>query len=300
MMRLTMHAFNECYEAGMPYKDVYLFYLEIISDLLQSGIYIVFFVMLSTKYGLPIHLIREIYMTVRSAAKRIADLHNYRKNVVNWDKKFADATPQELTQAKQDQTNCVICRHSMETAKKLPCGHMYHAHCLRGWLEDRRVCPVCDAPVDKDAYKKHVAEKQKKDTTTTTEQQQNANAPADDNAQLLDQDVPLPAMSDEELLQYIQAVLQQQAPAQQQQVPPLDQTAPIDIQQLQPVQLVPNAFAPNDLITSLYLQHQMLANRTDPQLNAVMRDMYIKYLEAVQKLTTDAIAQLKQMDQQQQ
>lgn len=31
----------------------------------------------------------------------------------------------------------------MVTAKKLRCGHLFHVHCLRSWLERQQTCPIC-------------------------------------------------------------------------------------------------------------------------------------------------------------
>ena len=39
---------------------------------------------------------------------------------------------------------CAICRDSMTVAKVLPCGHLYHLRCIRGWLEENQnSCPMC-------------------------------------------------------------------------------------------------------------------------------------------------------------
>lgn len=35
----------------------------------------------------------------------------------------------------------------MTEAKKLPCGHLFHVHCLRSWLERQHTCPTCRAPL---------------------------------------------------------------------------------------------------------------------------------------------------------
>lgn len=35
----------------------------------------------------------------------------------------------------------------MTTAKKLRCGHIFHVHCLRSWLERQNTCPTCRALV---------------------------------------------------------------------------------------------------------------------------------------------------------
>ncbi len=39
---------------------------------------------------------------------------------------------------------CIICREDMTTAcKKLPCGHIFHTHCLRSWFQRQQTCPTC-------------------------------------------------------------------------------------------------------------------------------------------------------------
>jgi hypothetical protein len=35
----------------------------------------------------------------------------------------------------------------MTTANKLLCGHLFHVHCLRSWLERQHTCPTCRAPI---------------------------------------------------------------------------------------------------------------------------------------------------------
>ena len=31
--------------------------------------------------------------------------------------------------------------------KQLHCGHVYHAHCLRAWLQQQQTCPTCARPL---------------------------------------------------------------------------------------------------------------------------------------------------------
>lgn len=42
----------------------------------------------------------------------------------------------------QDEV-CAVCREEMLCAKQLPCGHAFHALCLRSWLELNPTCPTC-------------------------------------------------------------------------------------------------------------------------------------------------------------
>lgn len=58
--------------------------------------------------------------------------------------RFPDATPDELDTS---DVTCIICREEMTTAKKLLCGHLFHVHCLRSWLERQHTCPTCRAPI---------------------------------------------------------------------------------------------------------------------------------------------------------
>lgn len=50
------------------------------------------------------------------------------------------ATTDELEKNSDD---CAICWDHMESARKLPCGHLFHNSCLRSWLEQDTSCPTC-------------------------------------------------------------------------------------------------------------------------------------------------------------
>ncbi|KAL0916583.1 hypothetical protein M5K25_014109 [Dendrobium thyrsiflorum] len=125
-------------------KAVYTFYLELVRDLLHLSIYIVFFLVIFASYGVPLHLIRELYETFRSFRMRVADYIRYRKITSNMNERFPDATAEELNAS---DATCIICREEMVTAKKLRCGHLFHVHCLRSWLERQHTCPTCRALV---------------------------------------------------------------------------------------------------------------------------------------------------------
>ncbi|KAJ6805195.1 uncharacterized protein M6B38_178665 [Iris pallida] len=125
-------------------KDVFTFYLDLIRDLFNLSLYILFFMVIFLNHGVPLHLIRELYETFRSFRNRIADYIRYRKVASNMDERFPDATSEELNAT---DATCIICREEMVTAKKLLCGHFFHVHCLRSWLERQNTCPTCRALV---------------------------------------------------------------------------------------------------------------------------------------------------------
>nr|XP_043630333.1 ERAD-associated E3 ubiquitin-protein ligase HRD1B-like [Erigeron canadensis] len=125
-------------------KAVYTFYLELIRDLIHLSLYLCFFLVIFVNYGVPLHLIRELYETFRNFKLRIADYIRYRKITSNMNDRFPDATSEELNAS---DATCIICREEMTTAKKLVCGHLFHVHCLRSWLERQHTCPICRALV---------------------------------------------------------------------------------------------------------------------------------------------------------
>lgn len=128
-----------------------------LSDFVKLIIYTAFFCVLFTFYGLPIHIMRDWFMTTRSFLKRLGALIRYRQALKDMDQ-YPDATAEELSR----EDTCIICREEMRPwnpelgqvertrPKKLPCGHILHFGCLKSWLERQQVCPTCRTPVVRD------------------------------------------------------------------------------------------------------------------------------------------------------
>ncbi|KAI9817753.1 MAG: E3 ubiquitin-protein ligase hrd1 [Pycnora praestabilis] len=161
---------------GWEDKGRWIFYLDLTTDFFKLVIYISFFSILLTFYGLPIHIMRDVFLTTRSFCKRIADFLRYRNATRDMNERYPDATGDEI--ARED--TCIICREEMRPwqqpnnepapadganvearparrapspidersrPKKLPCGHILHFGCLRSWLERQQICPTCRRPV---------------------------------------------------------------------------------------------------------------------------------------------------------
>ena len=93
-------------------------------------------------YGLPIHLIREVYVAFHTLRERVVKFIKYRRLSRNMNEWFPVATPEQLAAA-HDHT-CIICREDMTAnVRRLPCGHLFHVWCLRRWLETDMRCPTC-------------------------------------------------------------------------------------------------------------------------------------------------------------
>ncbi|KAI0415358.1 hypothetical protein F5X98DRAFT_376797 [Xylaria grammica] len=140
---------------GWETKGHWILSLDLMTDFVKLGIYSVFFAILMMFYGLPIHIMRDLFMTARSFLKRLGALMRYRKALQDMNK-YPDATQEDLTR----EDTCIICREEMRPwdpsavgaversrPKKLPCGHILHFGCLKGWLERQQVCPTCRRPV---------------------------------------------------------------------------------------------------------------------------------------------------------
>ncbi|KAI3318185.1 hypothetical protein HD806DRAFT_512766 [Xylariaceae sp. AK1471] len=136
---------------GWESKGHWILSLDLLADFVKLGIYSAFFAILMMFYGLPIHIMRDLFMTARSFVKRLGALMRYRKALQDMNK-YPDATQEDLGR----EDTCIICREEMRPwdpsavgaversrPKKLPCGHILHFGCLKGWLERQQVCPTC-------------------------------------------------------------------------------------------------------------------------------------------------------------
>ncbi|KAL4443990.1 hypothetical protein ABPG75_011727 [Micractinium tetrahymenae] len=124
-------------------KGVAVFYLELTLDMLHLLVYCAFFAVVFSTYGIPLHLVRDLYWTFRNFQTRVRDFLRYRRITANMDQGFPDASEEDLQRA--DHT-CIICREEMNSTgrnKKLSCSHVFHLHCLRSWLERQQNCPIC-------------------------------------------------------------------------------------------------------------------------------------------------------------
>lgn len=142
-----------------PFLRLPFFPSNYMTDITKLGIYIAFFFMLLHFYGLPIHIMRDLFMTSRDFIKRLGALIRYRRAIQEMNR-HPDATEEDLSR----ENTCIICREEMRPwdpannpgvidrvrPKKLPCGHILHLGCLKSWLERQQVCPTCRAPVTED------------------------------------------------------------------------------------------------------------------------------------------------------
>ena len=137
--------------AGWEEKGRYLLYLDLLVDFLKLITYTVFFTLIVRLHGLPLHTMRDLYLTCRSFLDRVSAVARYHRATRNMELRYKTVTEEEL---KSGESTCVVCREDMKPAtligsnrtemgKRLPCGHRFHLRCLKSWLEKQQTCPIC-------------------------------------------------------------------------------------------------------------------------------------------------------------
>ena len=72
-----------------------------------------FFMIILTFYGLPLNIIRDVFVTARSFITRLRALVRYHNATRDMDRRYPDATEAEL--AEMSDRTCIICREEMQS-----------------------------------------------------------------------------------------------------------------------------------------------------------------------------------------
>ncbi|XP_010129894.1 PREDICTED: E3 ubiquitin-protein ligase AMFR [Buceros rhinoceros silvestris] len=145
ILRYGIHLWDLNLEGTWEDKGTYVYYTDFVMELtllsldLMHHIHMLLFgnIWLSMASLVIFMQLRYLFHEVQ---RRIRRHKNYLRVVGNMEARFAVATPEELAANNDD---CAICWDSMQSARKLPCGHLFHNSCLRSWLEQDTSCPTC-------------------------------------------------------------------------------------------------------------------------------------------------------------
>uniref|UniRef100_A0A182XZ10 E3 ubiquitin-protein ligase AMFR n=1 Tax=Anopheles stephensi TaxID=30069 RepID=A0A182XZ10_ANOST len=85
-------------------------------------------------------ILMQVRYLLNEIQRKIKKHRNYLWVLNHMEKSYPLATGDDL---KQNSDNCAICWEKMETARKLPCAHLFHNSCLQSWLEQDTSCPTC-------------------------------------------------------------------------------------------------------------------------------------------------------------
>lgn len=113
--KYSLMVYERYYTVNWEEKPFYVFYVELSSDLSRFALFGLFFGIVTSKYGIPIHLIRGLYVSYLTLKSRFKQYMLYRNLVNLLRDRFPNATQEELDAV--DNT-CIICREEMISAKK--------------------------------------------------------------------------------------------------------------------------------------------------------------------------------------
>ncbi|XP_018420377.1 PREDICTED: E3 ubiquitin-protein ligase AMFR isoform X1 [Nanorana parkeri] len=145
VLRYVIHLWDLNHEGTWESKGTYVYYTDFVMELshlsmdLMHHIHMLLFgnIWLSMASLVIFMQLRHLFHELQ---RRLRRHKNYLRVVGNMEAHFAVATPEELEANNDD---CAICWDSMQAARKLPCGHLFHNSCLRSWLEQDTSCPTC-------------------------------------------------------------------------------------------------------------------------------------------------------------
>jgi len=126
-------------------RGVYMYYTEFFTDTMILLATLAHYAQILILHGISLSLVDAIIflhmrLVFNNLREKIRAYNNYRRIVNNMENRFVEATEEEISEYND---TCAICRETMTSARKLPCGHIFHSHCLRSWLEYHHSCPIC-------------------------------------------------------------------------------------------------------------------------------------------------------------
>ena len=147
--KYTTHLADLYSNHSLEARSVIMYYIEFISELVIQVSMVVYFGLIFVYHGLTYNIVDAIIlMHIRhyfsSVCKKISQYLDFRKALLYMRTQYADAGEQDILLFNDD---CAICREPLESAKKLPCGHLFHLLCLRSWLAHHSSCPTCRRPL---------------------------------------------------------------------------------------------------------------------------------------------------------
>ncbi|XP_037622255.1 E3 ubiquitin-protein ligase AMFR-like [Sebastes umbrosus] len=150
VFRYSLHPWDVNQEGSRENKSSYVYYTDLLMELLLLGldllhhIHMLFFSNIWLSMA-SLVIVMQLRFLVQEVQKRIRRHRNYLRVLRNMETRLPVASADELLANNDD---CAICWDVMSTARKLPCGHLFHSTCLRSWLEQDTSCPTCRMSLD--------------------------------------------------------------------------------------------------------------------------------------------------------
>ncbi|KAL7430527.1 hypothetical protein ACHAXH_004691 [Discostella pseudostelligera] len=108
---------------------------------------------------LDVVLSLQMHSAISLIGRRIVDRRNVQRVTREINTRFPEASDKDIRKAIAAGDVCCICLNSISfgSVKKVRCGHLFHANCLREVIERERSfaatkCPLCRAPIVNDRH----------------------------------------------------------------------------------------------------------------------------------------------------
>jgi len=140
-VKFILHSIDLQSEDPWENKSMYMLYLDLVMNLMRLILYLIFIGTMFKIHTLPIFALRPMYLAIRKFRKSLSDIVLSRRAIAQMEV-YPNATEEDVA----NDNTCIICREEMvpgPSAKKLPCGHIFHAACLRSWFQRQQTCPTC-------------------------------------------------------------------------------------------------------------------------------------------------------------
>uniref|UniRef100_A0A915E821 Uncharacterized protein n=1 Tax=Ditylenchus dipsaci TaxID=166011 RepID=A0A915E821_9BILA len=124
------------------------YYVDLIYDLVHDSIefanylHMIFFSQLAVTYCCVFLVVQARHYYTRISTK-IQKHWQHQEIVRHISNCYGKANDEDLIK----NGSCTICWQIMKSARKLPCGHVFHELCLRRWLEQDSSCAICRQPL---------------------------------------------------------------------------------------------------------------------------------------------------------
>lgn len=111
-----------------------IFWCKILFIAFRFVAYSFFFVFTAIYYRVPFNVLREGVSTFKKLLKKINNFRAFLKI-----SKYLQTCPVVST------GTCAICTEDMENGmgRMIKCKHSFHLECLKRWVEQQQVCPIC-------------------------------------------------------------------------------------------------------------------------------------------------------------
>mmetsp|Transcript_20844 Transcript_20844/g.69579 ORF Transcript_20844/g.69579 Transcript_20844/m.69579 type:complete len:587 (-) Transcript_20844:110-1870(-) len=149
IIRFCIHMINLSRDGHWEQRSLYSFYTEAAAELINNFLSLFHYGHVWMIHGMSVTFTDAmLFLLTRSIVNSIRSKFSSLSAFLNIDKRFHDATSEELAQV---DDKCSICWETMSKAKVLPCGHAFHLVCLRGWIEHSATCPNCRRSISGDS-----------------------------------------------------------------------------------------------------------------------------------------------------